>query len=262
MKAQVAKVIPPSLVDTAQFLLKWEHRFSYAGQMFLLADLISDTIARWDTLAYQMSGCPDANNICTWQIEYSAPQTLAPGVPTVIGGSVVNENGPFGIAWPTGAIAPGGWYVDGEFTVEARTLFGGDQANLTTWIRRIDHGGFDFPGNFYPAGYPGQGVKGSYLLKTHNSDEHHPSQYVMYAMSDQYCLTTSLKASWQASELESADWALSPLSCLKDLTTEHVSDPAGRNRPSRYPTIANRWLGENQPLPRRGPPGGKPREKK
>lgn len=262
MKAQVAKAIPPTFVDFVGKLMKFEHTFSYAGQMFLLADLTSDTLARWNTLAYQMSGCAPANDVVTWDIEYTVPEALAPGTPTIIGGRVTNQQGQGGVAWPSGAIAPPGWYVQIWFELEARAIFTTQRVGLTTWIRRTDHGGYDFGGNRYPKGYPGQGAKGSYMLTTQNTDAHFSSQYVMMAMSDELALTTELKAHCQASRLPPADWSLDPLGCIRDLSVEHINDPANRNPKPRYPNILARWIGEHSPVPVHGPPGGKPRTKK
>lgn len=261
MRAQVAKIIPPKYVNAVEKLLKWEHQFSYAGQMFLLADLASDTIARWDTLAYQLNGCPDANNIANWQIEYSAAEALAPNIPTAIGGGIINQSGPLGIAWPTGAVVPAGWYVQGNFDVQARAIFGNQSVGLTTWIERIGGGTYDFPANRYPKGYPGGTARGGYTMQTQNTDNSLSGNYVMMAMSDVLALTTDLTATWSASAFPIADWALNPLGCLRDLGIEHIENPANRNPQSRNPGIIDKWFADIAPQPVRGPPGGKPRSK-
>jgi hypothetical protein len=262
MKAQVAKAIPPAFVDTVAQVLKWEHRFSFAGQMFLLADLAADTVARWTTLAYQMSGCPDALDYASWDIEFQAPEALGPNVPTAIGGRIVNGNNTIGKAWPTGAIVPPRWYLSAHFKVEAKTFHGGDSCELTTWLRREDHGGFDYPGNKYPKGYPNEKTTGTITQTVQNSDEHHSSQYTMMAMADRLSLTTDVKGTFQVSQFPPSDYTISALSCINSIGVEHVQDPAGRNPKTRYPGIIGKFVGANAPRPIRGSPGGMPRSKK
>lgn len=262
MKAQVAKAIPPSFADPINKLLKWEHHFSFAGQMFLLADLASDTLARWTTLAYQLSGCPDALEGAYWSVEFQAPEALPPGIPEPIGGTITNEKGTPGIAWPTGAICPPGWWFSASFDVEARALHSGIPIGLSTWMRESSPHPYDFPGLKKPPGYPGQSTKLSALFTHQARDTGPPTQYTFTAMADQLALTTGFKATCQCTPFPPYDEFLSPLGCLRNFNVEHLQDPAGRNPKSYNPTIIPKWLGLEQPTPPRGPPGGKPRSRK
>lgn len=261
MKAQVAKAIPPKWVDTVSKVMKWEHRFSYAGQMFLLADLASDTVARWSTLAYQLSGCPDANNIKTWDIEPSGPAGLLPGVPTSVGGVIRNEQGPPGIAFPTGAVVPSGWYLQAHFEVKATARATGQSTGLTTWLRRTSGGGYDYPGNHYTPGYFNTATIGYVTMETQNTDPTGSAAYAMYAMADELAFATEVKGHFSASPFPTSDWALSPMGCLRDLGVEHVPNPANRNARARSPSIVPNFIADFLPKPVHGPPGGMPRSK-
>lgn len=262
LKGNVFKAIPPKYVNAAQKLLMFEGKFSFAGQMWLLADLASDTIARWTTLSYQISGCPDALNIASWDIEYLSPEGLLPGVPSVISGRVVNDRNALGKAWPSGAIVPPGWYASGYFELDVRPVFGDAVTGLSTWIRREDFHSYDYAANHVAPGYRGQGAKSVYHLEVQNTDMHNPHQLVMMAMTDAWCLTTGLKASWMAAPFPLTSSMIRPLSCLDGLFNSHIEDPAGQNQRGRRPTLIPRWLGPDVAKPVRGPPGGKPRSKK
>ena len=262
MKAQVAKAIPPSFVSTVDKLLKFESKFSQAGQMFLLADLASDTIQRWTTLAYQWSGCPDANNYTSWDIKYSAPNALDSNVPTIIGGAIHNLKGNPAYALPTGASVPPGWYFQVHFRVQAWAIFSHQGVNLTTWLRRENLGAYDFEANRYPAGYALVPTTGQITMTTQNTATVGHAVYSMIAMSQELALTTELEASCSVSEFPPVDYSLSPLGCLSNIGVEHVDDPLNRNPKSRYPGVVARFIGEHLPTPARGPPGGRPRSKK
>lgn len=261
LKGGVIKAIPPALQNAALNLLKFEGRFSYAGQLWLLADLASDTIARWTTLSYQLSGCPDALNVASWDITFSAAEALAAGVPTEIGGHISNAKNAIGIAWPTGAVVPAGWYASGYFELKSRPLFSDAVTGLDTWIRRAGGGGFDYAANRVAPGYGGQGATGIYHLEVQNTDQNAPHQLTMMAMADQLSLTTDLTAHWMAAPFPLTTSLIKPLSCLDGLFNTRVEDPAGRNHPGRQPTLIPRWLGPDVGKPVRGPPGGKPRSK-
>lgn len=262
MAAQVAKAIPPKFTSAVNNLLKWEHRFSTAGQVFLIADLVGDTLARWDTLAYQLSGCPDALDIKTWDIEPNGFEALVPGVPTPLGGLVVNERGPPGIAWPNGAIVPKDWYWQTHFTVDVRPFTGAASPHLTTWIAEHGRGPYDFPGNQFQPGYGGSTTHGHYTLTTQNTDQTGSRQYVYYGMTDTFAVADNFKATAQASRFPPSSFSLNNLGCLQDLTVEHVEDPAGRNNASRYPGVIDKLAQIGQGKPVWGPPKGKPRAKK
>lgn len=261
LKGGVIKAIPPVLQSTAQNLLKFEARFSFAGQLWLLADLASDTIARWTTLSYQLSGCPDALNIASWDIEFQSPEGLLPNTPSVIGGRVTNDRNALGIAWTTGAIVPPGWYASGYFELDVRPVFGDAVTGLTTWIRRHDFNNYDYAGVKVAPGYQGQGAKGVYHIEVQNTDEHNAHQLSMYAMTDAWCLTTALTAHWMAAPFPLTTNIVKPLSCLDGLFNSHVDNPAGQNQRGRQPTFIPKWLGPDVAKPVRGPPGGKPRSK-
>lgn len=262
MRAQVAKAVPPSLVNVVQKLMKWEHHFSFAGQMFLLSDLAADTTARWTTLAYQMSGCPDALDGAAWQVQQGAPEALIPNVPTVLGGIIVNETGRPGIAWPTGAIVPSDWYVSVEFSATAIGIFDHAPAGLTLWVQRTFPHPYDYPANKFKGGYPFVQLKPHYFLPEQHNSSNGTEQYTFYGMSDRLAIIDTFSATGQASPIPLNNWTLSPLSCISQLGSEHVEDPANRNRRGRQPTIADKLLKPILPRAPRGPPGGKPRSKK
>lgn len=262
MKGQVAGAIPPAFRGLAGTLLKWEHHFSYAGQMFLLADLISDTVARWTTLAYQLEGCPDALDGAAWQVRYQTAGRLEAGHPTPIGGEVVNLKGRGGIAWPEGAVVPSDWYFSADWQCTAVDFYDRTPAGLTLWIRRTSPFVYDYPAQRFGGGYPFVQFNPHYFLPEQHNDTHGPAQYTYMAMSDRTALIDSFSATCQATPFPQADWALNPLSCFSSLASERIPDPAGRNPRSRQPTMADRFLGTALPKPVRGPPGGKPRSKR
>jgi len=262
-KAQLAKVIPPAWADTTAKLLKFESAFSRAGQMFLLADLASDTLARWTTFAYQMSGCPEASEGADWQITTGNPHALLPSTATPVGGVITNEKGTPGIATPSGAVVPHGWYFSAEFQIKAKAFRGDQQIGISTWLRKRGPNAYDFPANVYTGGYPGNIVEflktGSYMINTQNTDSSGARQYEFTALTDVLAVTTDITATCRASPNPPITTALSPLACLSQLGIQHKEDPAGRNNKPRYPTIIDKFIGENLPKPVHGPPGGLPR---
>lgn len=262
IRAQVAKAVPPSLVNTVQKVMKWEHHFSYAGQMFLLADLASDTVARWTTLAYQLSGCPEALDGAAWQVVWDAPGGLIPNRPTPIGGAIVHETGRPGVAWPTGAVVPKDWYVMLEFNATAIGTFDRVPAGLTLWVERTSPHPHDFPANRFPGGYPFIQAKPHYFLPEQHNSSGTAEQYTFMAMADRFCIIDSFSATGQASPFPMSNWAISPLSCISQLGSERVQDPAHRNRQGRQPSITDAVLGPLKAALPRGPPGGKPRSRK
>lgn len=262
MKGQVINALPPSFRGLGGTLLKFEAKFSFAGQMFLLADLLTDSDARWMTLAYQMSGCPDANDSASWDIESSGGNTLSPGVAHNVGGVVLNYRGRPGCSWPDGAIVPPGWHLQASFQIETRPLFGGTGKGLTTWLRATEGGGYDFPGIHYTPGYLGHGFKSANSMTTQNPEGHGSRHYQMMAMADDYQQVESVKGNFTASQLPPLDWTINPLGCLKNLNAETVENPAGNNKSRSRPTLADKALGNVLPKPLRGTPKGKPRAKK
>lgn len=262
MKAQVAKAIPPTFVDAVSHLLKWEHRFSFAGQMFLLADLASDTLARWTTLSYQLSGCPDALDGTYWQWQGGGGEALPANVAVPVGGGIINEVGRPGIAFPNGALCPAGWWFSCNFQVTARTLFSGLPLGLAAWLAERDFTVYDFPANKYPPGYPNQDRTAHYTITTQNNNSHGPKHYTCMAMSTELGLTTDFQGTASCTPFPPYKQFLSPLSCLRDFSIEHPENPAGRNPKTKTPTTIDKWLKGLNPTPVRGPPGGKPRSKK
>lgn len=260
MAAQVAKAIPPQWTDAVSKTMKFEARFSLAGQIFLIADLVGDTLARWDTLAYQMSGCPNANNITTYDLVWQHATAILPNVPTPVGGAIVNVHGNPLLTWPNGALVPPGWYMQASFELEARSLFSQQSIQLLTWISQEGGGGYDFPANKYPRGSPGQNKTGHYYMTTQNTHSSGNALYVFRAMSDITAVVTEFKASINISEFPPSDWSLSPLGCLRDLNIEHVENPTGNNRRARYPGLVEKAIGAVLPKPVHGPPKGKPRK--
>lgn len=262
LKGQVAKAIPPKWVDLVGKAMKFEHAFSYAGQMFLLADLASDTIARWNTLAYQMSGCPDANNYTSWDVSPGAPSTILPNTPTPVGGLITNENNPIGVAWPTGAIVPADWHFTLNFEIQAHAIFTGERLQVRTWIRKEGPGGYDFAANQYDNPYAAfLQRRFTYTLESQNPRSV-ATQYTFIVETDKLAIVSGLEGHGQASSIPIADWSLNPLNCIKELGASRVENPAGRNRQPKFPGVVGRFVGQNAPKPVRGPPGGMPRSKK
>lgn len=262
MSAQVVKAIPPAFADAVGKLLKFEARFSLAGQIFMIADLVGDTLARWDTLAYQMAGCPNANNITTYDIVYGSAEAVLPNIPTPIGGTITNVHGDPRLTWPNGAIVPPGWYAQMSFELEAQPLFAGTTSTLQMWIKDESGPGYDFPATKYPAGYPGQSKTGRLMMTTQNSFGNRSKFYTFQAMASATMITTDLKASVQISEFPPTDWSMNALGCLRDLDAEHIPDPLKTNRKTNYPTVLDKAIAAVLPKPVHGPPGGKPRSKK
>jgi hypothetical protein len=261
MAAQVVKAIPPAFADGVGKLLKFEARFSLAGQIFMIADLVGDTLARWDTLAYQMSGCPDANNITTYDLVYSHAIAVLPNIPTAIGGAITNVHGDSRLTWPNGCIVPPGWYAQMSYELEAQPLFAETNSSLQMWIRDESASGYDFPATKYPAGYPGQSKTGQLTQTIQNSVGNRSKFYSFQAMATATMITTDFKASVQISEFPPTDWSLNALGCLRNLDVEHVPDPLGTNRKANYPTLVDKAFRAVLPKPVHGPPGGKPRKK-
>lgn len=262
LKGPLVKATPPSWVSLGEKLMKFEAAISRAGNYWLIADLISDTLARWTTEAYRLSGCPDAFEGAAWQYDPFTPELLVPNKPTPIAGIVKNETGQPGIAWTTGAICPRGWYVSLEFTAKARALFDTREVGITAWVERKGGIPYDFPAVRTSSGYFLTSKDAHYHLYTQAPDEAGPWEYTMYVMSDEHALAWITSGTGQATPFPQDGWGLEPLSCVTNLAQSHVDDPAGRNRPSRNPTIKGVGIPLPLPKPVRGRPGGLPRSKK
>lgn len=262
LAANLKKAVPPKTMDNLNKILKWEHRFSVAGQIFLIADLEADTIARWTTLAYQLSGCPSALAGAFWQYEWDSPGGLQADVATPVGGRIINETGTPGIAQPTGAVAPGDWHTQIEFQVTAVPVFGGTPISVDTWVREGGLHGFDFPANHYPPGYPGESKTGHYLATAQNGKPFSPQQYTMYARSSVDAIVTEMSGSASCTPYSPMDAFLKPLSCLQGGFPEHIDDPQGTNRRGKQPNLIGAVTKAIAGGVQRGPPGGKPRSKK
>lgn len=263
LKGPLVKAIPPAWVNTATGLMKFEAAFSRIGNAFLIADLASDTVARWTTLAYQLERCPDALDGATWQITRGAPEFLLANVPTIVGGLIRHEKGHPGIAWGTGAIVPDGWHFTSEWTVSAISPFTGRSVSLKTWVQRQTPPTYDYPATFVPPGLFHSSTEAHNLFTVQNKGFHGTTVYTYYAMAGEDALTTDVTATCQATPFDQANWTLSPLSCFRDLTSQHIPNPAGRNRGGTAPTIVEKLVTSffSGPQPKRGPPGGKPRSK-
>lgn len=262
LKGDLQKAIPPKYTNAVGNILKFEHAFSQVGNAFLIADLVSDTVARWTTLAYQLSGCPDALDHAAWQGEWSAAAAILPNTPTAVGGRIVNQSGITGVAWPTGAIVPTKWYYTGEFNVTAVDIINGQSVGIKMWVEKTSPHHYDFPALNYKPGYGIVNLNSHYFLPETQNNDVGPAQYTYMVETDRLCLIDSFTASGQASPFPMAEWALSPLSCITSLGAERIVNPQGRNRTSRKPTVAEALLKPILPEARRGPRGGKPRSKK
>lgn len=261
LKAQVQKAIPPAWQSTTKTLLKWEARFSLAGQIWMIADLASKADVRWTSLAYRMAGCPYLNQGASWNYEFSVPKALEAFKPTPIGGFVTDYMGDPGLSWPTGAIVPKDWYCSIHFSVTAQTLIGGRPVGLSTWIRAEGPDAYDYDANTFPKPYPGFSSRAEYALTLRNQFRNSPRQYTMMAMSDELALTTSMSGSAAVSPVDPVNDAISPLSCFRQLVSSRTPDPAGANRkPKNQPFIFDPFLPEPRTRPR-GPPEGLPRPK-
>lgn len=262
LKGQMAKAIPPAFQGTAKNLLKFEATFSKAGNAFLIADLVSDTLARWTTLAYQLSECPDALEGAAWQIKSVSAGAMNAGVPVAVGGQITHETGHPGIAWPNGGIIPAGWHFSAQFSIKAKALASNEPVGITIWLEQITGGHYDYPGHYSPPGYPGSETFASHYQRVHAPDRGGPTQYVFTAMADTLALNYDFEATCQATPFDQADWALEPLACFKDLLNPPHVNPAGRNRQSKFSPLAKAFAKAAGPPVPRGPPKGKPRSKK
>lgn len=262
LAANLFKAVPPKYVDDLNRILKWEHRFSVAGQIFMIADLEAETIARWTTMAYQLSGCSYALAGAFWQWEYDSPFSLRAGVATVVGGRIINETGTPGISHPTGANAPAGWHTQIEFQVTAIPVFGGQPVSVDIWVREGGAIGFDFPANHYPPGYPGTSQTAHYLTQAQNGKNLGVQQYTMYARSSVDAVCSEMSGSANCTPYSQTEAFLKPLSCLQGGFPEHIDDPQGTNRRARQPNLIAAVTKAIAGGVQRGPPGGKPRSKK
>lgn len=262
MKAQVTKSIPPSLVSTVGNLMKFEHAFSTIGFWGLVVDLATDTTMRWLTLAYQFNGCTLFADDAHWQYSATAAHAVLPNVEYNIAGNVTNLQGNPLWARPEGALVPEGFYFQGNFSAEGQSLISGARIGMKTWIRKVDHGTYDYPANVYSPGYPDQNAVGHYMFSSHQPQRGHPAQYQMMIMVDQLALVWIKDGAMAVTNTPPVNWALSPLSCLRDLTVGRQDNPAGRNRSSPQNILSKALNAALPKLPRRGPPGGMPRSKK
>jgi len=261
LKAQVQNAIPPAWKNATNTLLKWEGRVSLLGQILMIIDLAGKADVRWTSMAYRMSGCPYLQQGSSWNWKFQAAEALAPGVPTPIGGTIVDEMGEPGYSWPTGAIVPSGWYANLHFRINAVSLHGGHPVALHMWVRANSPGQYDFPSSDFAKPYPGFVSTGEYALTLQNQRTTGPRQYTLMAMSDELALTTDMSGSAAVSPIDPINDALSPLSCLRQLVSGTTPNPAGTNPTRKQPTILDPYLPKPVKRPPRGPPGGLPRPK-
>lgn len=261
-KATAKKAFGPDIVDNAHKLLRWSRPVEAGLFWWFVIDLASDSLARWDSLAYQMSGCDLPNDTASWDLKWIPQGAMSANVPKPIIGDVVNLHGVPGYSATFGAVVPSGYYWQGSFTVRAHPLFSTTASNLAVWIRTANIGGFDYTANVYPRGYPGAQKSGHYSMSGQARDNGTTTLVQMWAMSDTHSIIDDVDGHFIVSKLPILDWALSPLSCFKDRSHEEAKDPAGRNKRGNQPTTIPPF--ERGPgfrgLPR-GPTGGKPRSK-
>lgn len=259
-KALSAKAYGPANADMLHNTLKFTLPLEKLLFWWFVADLASDTLARWDTLAYQMSGCPDALQQASFQHHWIPQGATGANNPHPVIGNVTDYTGVPNLATNSGCIVPAGWYWQGSFDVTVHPVFSGYNSGLRQWLAVSGPGAFDYAANDYRPGYDGQSVGGMYSLSGQNTNNRFTRTVSMWIETDQQCFIDDVKAYWTVSQTPIADWALSPLSCLRDLTTGRKEDPAGRNRRGNQPTIFDGWLPKiPKPNLDRGPPGGKPR---
>lgn len=233
----------PQALNAARTFFKFSLPLERALFWWFVADLASDTAARWTSLAYQLSGCDPAKEGASWEYDGAPPGTLLPDDPTIVAGFLRNVQGRPGVAWPTGALCPAGWYLQLAFTVTLKPFLMDGQITPHTWLHSNLGTGYDFPAQSYPKGYPGQSISLSYVMQTKNPSDTGPTLFTMYAMTDRMAQITNLTGAGHASPLPVLDWSLSPLGCLRDLGIADTPNPAGRNPPaSRQPTIFDPFL--------------------
>lgn len=261
-KAAAKKTFGPDLVDNAHKLLRFTRPVEAGLFWWFVIDLASDSLARWDSLAYQMSGCDLPDDTASWDHSWIPQGGMSANVPKPIIGNVVNHHGKEGYAASFGAVVPSGYYWQGSFTVRAHPLFSTVASNLSVWVRTVRIAGFDYTANTYPAGYPGAQKSGHYSISGQAKDVGLTTLVQMWAMSDQHSIIDDVEGHWTVSRLPILDWTLNPLSCFKDHSATQTPDVAGRNKRGSFASAVP--PGERGPgfraLPR-GPTGGKPRSK-
>lgn len=260
-KANAVKMYGPQFVDTLHNAIKFTRPLESALFWWFVADLIADTAARWTSLAYQLNGCRELEEETHWQNAFAGPGLLPAGVPVPVSSLIIGEQGKPGIAWPTGAVVPPGWYVQGSFELQARSFGTPQQISPMCWIREEGPHPYDFPAKQYPPGKPGGTTRMSYQLQTQVPDRPRPTQLTMMAMSDVRAISTDMSGTWTASETPVLSWAMSPLGCLRDLTINDVEDPVGQNTTRKLGSSLVNLLPPSLQAVRRGPPGGLPRKK-
>lgn len=261
-KAGAVKAFGPSVVDGANKILKFTRPIEAGLFWWFVADLASDTLARWETLAYQLNGCVELEETASFQHEWIPQGATEGGVPHPVIGNVVNYTGKPFLSTSGGCNVPKGWYYQGSFDVKVHPVFSGQFSGVQTWLRIQGAGGHDFPANSYGAGYGGDGVSGHYTMSGQNTNEHNSQVVQMWIKTDVQCFIDDIKGYWTVSQLPPTDWTLSPLSCFRNLLVNSVPDPAGRNRKGHQPSMVEKWLGQiAEAGPDHGPPGGLPRKK-
>lgn len=258
-KAAGAKTFGPAFQDPSKNLLKFTLPIEKALFWWFVADLAADTLARWTSLAFQLNGCNLPNEAATFQHTEIFQGAFNPNSPKPIIGNVTNYQGVPGLATSGGCRVPPGWYWQGSFTAKVHAIFTTVGTSIQTWINTGTGSGYDLPSNGHPPGYPGQAMSVGYTASGQNPDLLNHRTVSMWGMTDQLAILDSLEANWTVSKTPPLDWSLSPLSCFRDLTVQRTPDPAGRNRRGRQPTIIDPFLPAPAPVPRRGPPKGKPR---
>jgi len=218
MKAQVAGAIPPALTQSVGNLMKFEHLFSKFGFYGLIADLASDTAMRWVTLAYTFNGCTLFTGDAHWQLEPTAAHAVLPNRPYELAGNVVNLQGDPLKARSEGALVPPGYYLQSNFTAEAQSLVTGARIGIKTWMRKDDGRIYDYDAIVHAPGYPDQNATSSYMLSNHQPQQNRTAHYIMMGEVTELALIWVREGAFAVTNTPPVNWALSPLSCFRDLT--------------------------------------------
>jgi hypothetical protein len=261
-KALAKQSYGPAAVDSIHNILKFTRPIEAGLFWWFVADLASDTLARWVTLAYQLNGCNIEGETASFQHSWIPQGATGAGSPHPVIGNVVNYQGAPGLWTHSGCIVPPGWYWQGSFDCQVHPVFSNQNTGLKTWLQVSSPGSYDYPANTYGPGYDGGSRTGHYTAGGQNTSHTALRTVSMWCQTEQQSFIDDVKGYWTVSKLPITNSALSILSCFRDLTVSSTPDPAGRNRQGRQPTIFDGWLPKiPRPNLNRGPPGGKPRSK-
>jgi hypothetical protein len=262
IKADVKKALTPKLFKAAGNMMKFDRVASEGGFWFMIIDLASDSIMRWNTLAYRYADCPIAGEQASWGYEPFFEDVLFAGVPKPLAGRIVDYQGEFGHATITGAVCPTSWHFQANFSTDWRPFPGHPPGNVTLWIQASGNGNYDFPGKQFGWDHYGwQNGEGAYGLKN-QAHGTRSTAYTMYALAEQQTIISGAYGNMSVSKLDPMNVYLSPLNCWRGTENPDVPDPAGRNRKKKPANMLSPIFNPVTPKPVRGRPGGMPRSKK